>query len=232
MFNFIKLLFFPVFCEGCGLLGKSICDKCLMKTHIIKDKQCHNCSQILSTKNTAHICSTINNISSIHSIYEYSGIVRKVILNSKYKLRREPLLFLINNTPTKLWQIPKFYYKKNKAVIIPVPLTLKKRRQRGFSQTEVIAQKLSMFLNIEILNVLIKKNTSSSQVKTKSATQRTRNVKNSFLITGFNKKPFKTAIIVDDVLTTGATIKEVAKTLIDGKVVSENIIVFTLARNK
>jgi hypothetical protein len=54
MFNFIKLLFFPVFCEGCGLLGKSICDKCLMKTHIIKDKQCHNCSQILSTKNTAN----------------------------------------------------------------------------------------------------------------------------------------------------------------------------------
>jgi len=51
MFNFIKLLFFPVFCEGCGLLGKSICDKCLMKTHIIKDKYMEKFRNVFYNKN-------------------------------------------------------------------------------------------------------------------------------------------------------------------------------------
>ncbi len=121
----------------------------------------------------------------------------------------------------------KFKNTEKPEALIFIPMHKKKLKQRGFNHAEFIANILGKKFNIPVLkNDLIKiENTKSQHKSTKR--EREQNLKNSFRL--IKKINYKHIAIVDDVITTGATVKEVEKTLRRSGVV-EVVEVWGLAR--
>lgn len=100
-------------------------------------------------------------------------------------------------------------------VLLPVPLHKLKEKERGYNQSEFIARGISKVLNIDV-NVDLVKRTKYTQSQTKlNQTERELNVMDAFTLTNPQKSSHdvKNVIIIDDVITTGATINEVTKVL-------------------
>jgi len=100
-------------------------------------------------------------------------------------------------------------------LIIPVPLHIARRRKRGYNQSTQFAEGLSLVLGIKTSEAaLIKAVSTSSQTK-KSRIDRWENVKSVFRVINKNLVIDKSIILVDDVITTGATIEAVSSVLHD-----------------
>ena len=90
-------------------------------------------------------------------------------------------------------------------LVIPIPLSRKGKRRRGFNQAEILARGLVKNFNYEISLELIKIKETKAQ-SSLSAKKRAINIKNSFSWQGENLKNRK-ILLVDDVVTTGATLE-------------------------
>ncbi len=114
-------------------------------------------------------------------------------------------------------------------IVIPVPLHPKKKHQRGYNQAEMWGQGLSEALGIELRNdILIRTDYTESQTK-KSRTERFSNVENVFSVTDSKALENKHILLVDDVLTTGATLEACSNTLLKNSDVFINIVCIALA---
>ncbi len=114
-------------------------------------------------------------------------------------------------------------------VIIPVPLYEKGLRERGFNQSALLARHLSKRLKIPVvINSLIKNRDTQPQA-TLNAEERKRNVRGAFIVKNEEAIYKKDIMLIDDVLTTGATIMECSKVL--KKAGAGDIYVITLAHS-
>ena len=122
-------------------------------------------------------------------------------------------------------------FLKEYDLIISVPTHITRKIDRGYNQSDLIAKQISKVFNIKyIKNVLYKKENTISQNKLSEEKRKT-NVINVFRI---NKKKIdlienKNILIIDDIYTTGSTVKECAKTIKDACNVNK-IGVLTIAK--
>jgi ComF family protein len=99
-------------------------------------------------------------------------------------------------------------------VIVPVPLHKKRKWKRGYNQSEYIAMGLSESMRIPLdTKSLIRETASETQTK-KSRFRRWENVKEIFAVRDFSSLQNKHILLVDDVITTGATIEACARELL------------------
>ena len=92
-------------------------------------------------------------------------------------------------------------------LIIPVPLHKKKQSKRGYNQAEVLAASISMILKKPLLtNVIIKQSNTQSQTR-KNRIERWNNAEGSYVVLDATLLDNKHILLVDDVITTGATIE-------------------------
>jgi ComF family protein len=102
--------------------------------------------------------------------------------------------------------------------IIPVPLHFSKRRERGYNQSEVICRGIASVLDVPVAaSVVLRRVYTQSQTKLNSE-ERQRNVAGAFSIQRQSSFMLKdaTLLLVDDVVTTGATMQSCAQVLIEG----------------
>jgi ComF family protein len=111
-------------------------------------------------------------------------------------------------------------------MIVPVPLSIKRLRQRGFNQTLLIGRVVSKTLDIPLSSELLYKKKETLPQAVLSASDRARNLKNAFATRSRLKG--ETVLLVDDVMTTGATARECSKTLL--KAGAGKVFVATVAR--
>jgi len=91
-----------------------------------------------------------------------------------------------------------------------VPLHASKKRERGFNQSEILAQKVSLITGIEWIDVLERSRYTNSQTKL-SRVQRKENMNNAFQL--IKNVENKRCLFIDDIITTGATLNECARVL-------------------
>ena len=148
----------------------------------------------------------------------YEGIIREAINQFKFHgLRRlsDPLGNLLLG-----FDLP--------AVdgVVPVPLTIRRLRERGFNQSLLIARIIAKKIRVPLLmDVLVKKKETPPQIGL-TARERLLNLRNAFAVKG-NVKGLR-LLLVDDVMTTGATVTECSEQLMKSD--AEEVIVLTLAR--
>lgn len=111
------------------------------------------------------------------------------------------------------WDIPKSA-ERGSYIITAIPLSKKRERERGFNQAECIARAVSEHSGIPYARLLERNKVTKAQAKL-SAAERQENVADAFQISPQRNLELtgKTVILVDDVVTTGATLHEAAKTL-------------------
>lgn len=110
---------------------------------------------------------------------------------------------------------------------VPVPLHPTRRRERGFNQAEALAQVLSRSVQIPVWNILVRRVYTSTQTRF-DRIDRMENLRNAFSLSQNRSMRGKHLVLVDDVLTTGATLHNCAKTLLANG--AESVRAITLAR--
>lgn len=211
--NFVKKAFqdligllFPALCCGCGVeiyYGESyLCSKCLFTIpytdyHLYSDN-----------KVAKQFWGRIPFNAAMALLYfKKGGKVQNIIHNLKYKNQQGlgPKLGVM--IAERLKDAPNYM---DIDLIIPVPLHKKKKRSRGYNQSELIANGIAAELNILMnSNTLIRTTTTDTQTK-KGRYMRFENMKTVFSVKNKENLTDKHVLLVDDVITTGATIEACA----------------------
>lgn len=97
--------------------------------------------------------------------------------------------------------------------LIPVPLHKSRHRERGFNQSEIIAEEISKATGVLVLKNVLKRKKNTKDQTNLSPQQREENVRGAFTVTQPDRINGKNIILVDDVITTGATLSECARML-------------------
>ena len=100
-------------------------------------------------------------------------------------------------------------------VISYVPLSRKRLRKRGYNQSHLLAEAISRRIDVPMAETLIKIADNPAQSGIKSREARAKNVKGMYAVMDTELVKGKAVLLVDDVVTTGATLSECAKTLRD-----------------
>ena len=95
--------------------------------------------------------------------------------------------------------------------IVPIPLAKKRERQRGYNQSMEIAKGVSEITNLPIYNKVVKRKTFNGSQTSKGRWERNENVENVFELLDGDSVRGKHLLIIDDVVTTGATVIACAK---------------------
>ena len=97
--------------------------------------------------------------------------------------------------------------------LVPVPLHKSRYRERGFNQSEVVAEEVSKTSGVSVLKNVLKRKKNTKDQTNLSPQQREENVRGAFVVTAPEMVSGKRIILVDDVITTGATLSECARML-------------------
>ena len=207
--DFISL-FFPKACIGCKrtLIHSEnyICLHCRLSLPISnnnKGEENHLKKRLGSIPNLKYAFSYL--------IYNRGGIAQKLLKKLKYE-GIEDIGYLLG-----LWM--GYEFENNISGIdflVPVPLHEKKLKMRGYNQSDSICKGLSVSLKTPWNPDLVKRTKFNPTQTKKSKTDRWLNVEQLFDINENIDLNGKHIMIVDDVITTGATIESVAKILIEG----------------
>ena len=158
-------------------------------------------------------------------LYFHKGGIAQVLLHQlKYRGKKDLGILLGSWFATDLTKMG-----MDVDFIVPVPLHKSKKRKRGFNQSECIAEGLSETLEIPIeLDLVTRIVATKSQTK-KSKVQRWRNLENVYSKVGQDLSS-KSILVVDDVITTGATIGMLCDRLVEAN--AESIHIACIARGK
>ena len=210
MFESIINLFFPKVCSGCSsfLLSNEnvICTVC---RHDIPLTNHH-----LNFKNDA-FKKFYGRIPVIHTsalfYFHKKGIVQELIHNLKYKGHEEIGAILGEWYAEDLKNIDSL---KSVDEIIPVPLHRKKLKERGYNQVTAFGKALSSGLNIVYNDSLLIRNVYSKTQSKKNLLGRTEGIETIFDVSFTGKDHNKHFLLIDDVITTGATLEACSRALL------------------
>lgn len=159
-------------------------------------------------------------------LYNKGNAVQKLVHELKYRSSRETGIFLGEILGKEIAQkVPDAVIE----CIMPVPLHPKKQKKRGYNQSELLARGMSGILDIPVdISHLYRREFSSTQTR-KSKYQRWQNVENIFAVKKAEELQGRNILLVDDVITTGATLEACARQLlqIEGLKLSVGAVAFT-----
>ncbi len=221
--RFLKLFldtFFPWQCVSCKKevhLPYPLCKKCQRNIPINYSFICPVCKKrIINFSKRSCFCKTNIFALGVVSFYENS-IIRKTIHLFKY----QPIISLqkpLANLIIKFLKETSFFSEINKKniLLIPIPLHKRKRRQRGFNQSELLTKAIASHFSLNFHSkILLRIKNNPPQAKINNFIKRKENIKDVFQISSSHLTLIKNKwiILIDDVYTSGATMQEAAEVL-------------------
>ena len=219
-------LFYPKTCIGCSYSlhaeEEFLCIECLSylpKTnyHLSEENPVHKqlAGKFPLKKATSYL------------YYNKDGLGEKLTVALKYKgnisAGKQIAAYLTND-------LKKSAFFDSIDVIVPVPLHFKKYKLRGFNQTEIIGRKISEITDIPLsTNILYREKPNISQT-TKGSFDRWINTSKIFNIKETETLKGKHILLIDDVLTTGATIEACSHALLKIKNIKISVLTLAIAR--
>jgi ComF family protein len=234
--QFIQSQFLPgecYLCQKSADISLSLCSSCI--TDLAENSCCCSlCATPLNSSaeglldNSPLLCGKCqkhkSSFDQVFSPFLYQQDMVKLIHQFKYHGK----LFMGKTLAELFLQKYKRYHNAHSPeLIIPVPLHLKRLKHRGFNQANEVALYLSKKMSIKLDNTLVERIKLTHTQRGLNLKQRKANLKGAFAKTG-KRFTQKHIVLVDDVMTTGNTVNEMAKVLKQSGV--KQVDVWTIAR--
>ena len=201
-------IFYPSYCIRCELNLKKherlLCDDCWNRIPKLDD-------DLEKTNDLARRYRQRIYFSNVLTVWKFDSHLQTIIHHLKYQnfksLAKPVGIFMAE-------KIKRSGLIGDQSLLIPVPLHPTRVRERGYNQSDLLSNVIAEATGIEHNNnILTRIRYTRSQTALK-AVERSANVKNAFKVSQREKIKQKTIILVDDVITTGATMNACAKELI------------------
>ena len=209
--HFLLDLFFPITCFGCDKPGTYLCFKCFKKLKFLE----HDNLKLVEK----------NNLNNIFIAGNYQNkLLAKLIISFKYNnikslgynLAQFLNFFWEGKIKTLEFEDKKLAATFKDILVIPIPLSKKRMRERSFNQSEILAYFFCQEFSYQLFLGLKRKAGRKNQAQLR-ADKRKKNIKGSFFCDKQGVKIIRNrnVLLVDDVITTGATLNEAAATLLN-----------------
>lgn len=228
-FNAIKNILFPRLCFYCGkkITHGYLCQVCEEKIEFLHPPLCRLCSMPIN-RNSTNICK---------NCIKKSADYDKLVSITAYK---EPLISLVHLFKYKdcdylaeyfaalmIKHLSKINFSLEEySFITSIPVHSQTYKKRGYNQAELLGKKIADYFKIPFKNDIIYKDKFKPSQAKLPKEKRESNIKNTFTVK--NNLLNQNIVIIDDIFTTGATIRECASTL--KKKGADNILAITLAK--
>jgi ComF family protein len=197
---------------GCGSEGDILCRTCLVTAGEPPFSRCGGCRSLTQDNKTCKSCKGWLNIYAVFVSTRYEGLYEQLVHELKFEKKRDAIKPISTIMATAIPSI------NEKVIVCPIPTASSRVRQRGFDHAEFIAKSFMKLLPKETpwntwkLDSLLARKTNIRQVGS-SRSRRIEQMKKEFYIkTGVEVKG-KTILLLDDVMTTGASLSAAARTL-------------------
>ena len=207
-----------------------VCLKCLKEISPHLPPFCRKCGRGLAQEDTAqHTCGECLNarfyFERAWAVCPYKKNARELIHQFKYKNK----IFLAKPLSDLMIDFIRHYHLplNHCDYLIPIPLSPAKLREREFNQAEVLAKEIAGHFGIQLLSNNLKRVRNTPAQADLDKESRWKNISGAFRITNPETIKGKTILLVDDVLTTGATASEASRVLKNAR--ASAVYVFTLA---
>lgn len=200
-------LLFPLACPLCNKTlhpdaEDPFCPECGSGISTLPDGCCSRCAlPFVSRNSSSHLCESCSRVAppfhSVHSVGIYEGTLRESIHRFKYEdchYLDRPLGMLLSDAVQGI---------DPPNLIVPVPLHVKRLRQRTYNQSLLLARELGRTLDRPVADHLLKRVRNTPQQQGLSASERTRNLYEAFVCQ--RNLVGERILLIDDVMTTGAT---------------------------
>ncbi len=198
IFNFVLDFIWPEFCLGCQRESSLCCEQCLQNLKILP----------IYSQNWPDLAPPYFQSCYVTADYE-NKLIQKLIKCYKYDFieKISDILVTILASQARNLNLPP------ETIITNVPLHNRKRRERGFDQTKILAEKLAKKLGLTYQPLLKRKKKTKSQAKL-TKTERQNNMSGVFTILDAAAASGRGPILLlDDVATTGTTLNEASRAL-------------------
>ena len=201
--NFLNLIY-P---QTCGICGK-----------LASDSLCKKCEIELKKESDLNIIQTGEEIedkyfNELMYIFKYEGQIRKLILDYKFNEKSYIYLTFVNF----LLKNKKIFENiKNYDTIIPVPISKKRLKTRGYNQSLLIARKIAQQTNLELVNNCLIKTKNIIEQSKLNKEDRMQNIQGVYELRNKQLIENKKILLIDDIYTTGSTVNECSKILRQG----------------
>ncbi len=204
----------PYECIGCGLSQSWLCQNCMSDIICDTEQNCVLCRRPSAGGETHKQCLSETNIDGVIIATRKNKLLQKAIHIFKYHNTRSLAGILANIITRNIESSPLScsVLLNSNASLIPIPLHPHKKWDRGYNHTELMANELSKTWPMRVQNdILVRvKNTKPQAQLSKS--MRLKNTINAFSVPENTDIP-KSVILLDDVMTTGATMNDAARAL-------------------
>lgn len=200
--QFLSLLA-PHECLGCGVEDSLICNNCSLELDVIP-KRCYRCRKLSPNSLTCAKCRKQSRLKRVSVATIYDGLAKELVWKLKFSGAQAAAksMAIIMNQQIEM---------SRELLIVPVPTATTRVRQRGYDQASLIARELSMLSGLKYAKCLVRVN-QAHQVGA-SRSQRIKQLSNAFRVTKPTTIKDAHILLIDDVITTGATLESAAKIL-------------------
>ena len=204
----IKSLVFPPVCGICGKLNENyLCGRCNLELQ--------RCAEFQRDSYITEAGFKRKHFDEHIYFFQYQGLIREQLINYKfndesYKYKAISS-FILKNFILKDLNIFRIFDDYD--VIIPVPISKKRLKERGYNQAELISKEISKKLNKILSTKCLYKNKNIIAQSNLNKEEREENIKGVYDIKNMKKLINKKVLLVDDIYTTGSTANECCKVL-------------------
>ena len=215
--NILNLIY-PQVCGICGKLNsKSLCNKCKTKLQKEYQFQTDNYEEDISKNFIEH-----------NYFFKYENLIREQILALKFQEKPyiyKTIAYFLKNMEKSFENLKKY------DIIITVPISKQRKRDRGYNQSKLLAKEISKIIKVPIQPKILYKVKNTVPQSSLNKKQREENAKGVYEVKNISKLNNKKILIIDDIYTTGNTVNECANMLIKNRIKKSNIGVLTIAKD-
>lgn len=195
----------PSDCAICKRESDMLCRACRDTTYRGIDSRCYLCNRITNQHQVCVGCRSKSSLRRVWWLDEYKDITKQLIKELKFQRKRAYARAFGSILAEALPYLP------DGTLVVPVPTANTRVRQRGFDQAVLVAQQFARQRGLAY-HPLLRRLHQNDQIG-KSRVERYQQMQHSFLVVQEKLPPKVTILLVDDVLTSGATLESAAKLL-------------------